>query len=81
MIKIKPTSRLPYTKQQPAGDIEQSRQNSSIALSAKVPQKVHIDGNLFGGLSSYAAYREHFRLTTNPHTAALRNAWKSRKTP
>ena len=82
MIRVLPTSRLPYVKADVPVNRKEAVTNTSNALSASLPKEVQINSKSLGLLSNTAAYYDYFRnSTSSQHIVSIRSAWKNRKNP
>ena len=82
MIRVPPTSRLPYSKAEIPASKKEAIINTSNALSAALPKEAHINSESLGLLSNTAAYYDYFSgSTSSQHLVSIRTAWKNRKNP
>lgn len=82
MIRVLPTSRLPYIKAEIPVNRKEAVTNTSNALSASLPKEVQINAKTLGLLSNTAAYYDYLNNTTSSqHLVSIRSAWKNRKNP
>lgn len=88
MTKIKPTSILPYTKTSVAADKNARAKYNTQSLSTASPEIAQTKKDVFGALTTAAAFKGHLRdvkynevngLAPPTHLGGVLAAWHDRK--